>query len=78
MCSQHLPEQLERYMVHFTVEQMRFHSLIEFDKGKRSCRKCLDGHNRRRRKPQSDSSSRNTGRFLSNQQGVLDSYFGYL
>lgn len=26
--------------------------LAEFDEGKRSCRKRLDGHNRRRRKPQ--------------------------
>jgi hypothetical protein len=32
----------------------RFHMLSEFDKGKRSCRKRLDGHNRRRRKPQHD------------------------
>lgn len=29
----------------------RFHPLDEFDEGKRSCRKRLDGHNRRRRKP---------------------------
>ncbi|KAG6503544.1 hypothetical protein ZIOFF_035860 [Zingiber officinale] len=29
----------------------RFHWLIEFDDIKRSCRKRLDGHNRRRRKP---------------------------
>uniref|UniRef100_A0A0A9D5K2 SBP-type domain-containing protein n=1 Tax=Arundo donax TaxID=35708 RepID=A0A0A9D5K2_ARUDO len=28
--------------------------LSEFDEGKRSCRKRLDGHNRRRRKPQHD------------------------
>ncbi|TVU06777.1 hypothetical protein EJB05_47527, partial [Eragrostis curvula] len=32
----------------------RFHMLSEFDEGKRSCRKRLDGHNRRRRKPQHD------------------------
>ena len=30
----------------------RFHLLAEFDDGKRSCRKCLAGHNERRRKPQ--------------------------
>ena len=29
--------------------------LAEFDEGKRSCRKRLDGHNRRRRKPQSQT-----------------------
>ncbi|KAL6952373.1 hypothetical protein U1Q18_017309 [Sarracenia purpurea var. burkii] len=60
----------------FCQQCSRFHSLIEFDEGKRSCRKRLDGHNRRRRKPQSDSSSRNTGRFLSNQQGNTLLSFG--
>uniref|UniRef100_A0A5B6YN90 Putative squamosa promoter-binding-like protein 16 isoform X1 n=1 Tax=Davidia involucrata TaxID=16924 RepID=A0A5B6YN90_DAVIN len=53
----------------FCQQCSRFHSLVEFDEGKRSCRKRLDGHNRRRRKPQSESLSRNT-RFLSNQQGT--------
>lgn len=33
----------------------RFHILAEFDKGKRSCRKRLAGHNERRRKPQFDA-----------------------
>lgn len=46
----------------------RFHSLEEFDEGKRSCRKRLDGHNRRRRKPQPEPLSR-SGSFLSNYQG---------
>ena len=32
----------------------RFHLLNEFDEGKRSCRRRLAGHNKRRRKPQSD------------------------
>ncbi|KAK4488747.1 hypothetical protein RD792_004530 [Penstemon davidsonii] len=41
----------------FCQQCSRFHSLVEFDEGKRSCRKRLDGHNRRRRKPQLDSSS---------------------
>ncbi|KAA8533334.1 hypothetical protein F0562_033133 [Nyssa sinensis] len=51
----------------FCQQCSRFHSLGEFDEGKRSCRKRLDGHNRRRRKPQTlESVSRNTGRFLSN------------
>ncbi|KAK1433933.1 hypothetical protein QVD17_10851 [Tagetes erecta] len=36
----------------FCQQCSRFHSLEEFDEGKRSCRKRLDGHNRRRRKPQ--------------------------
>ncbi|KAJ8773602.1 hypothetical protein K2173_005848 [Erythroxylum novogranatense] len=43
----------------FCQQCSRFHSLMEFDEGKRSCRKRLDGHNRRRRKPQPDSPSRN-------------------
>lgn len=51
----------------------RFHSLIEFDEGKRSCRKRLDGHNRRRRKPQSESFHRTPGIFHSSQQGAVSS-----
>ncbi|XP_076891794.1 squamosa promoter-binding-like protein 3 [Bidens hawaiensis] len=35
----------------FCQQCSRFHSLEEFDEGKRSCRKRLDGHNKRRRKP---------------------------
>ncbi|OMO88118.1 Transcription factor, SBP-box [Corchorus olitorius] len=54
----------------FCQQCSRFHSLGEFDEGKRSCRKRLDGHNRRRRKPQPDSLSGNSGRFLSNHQGT--------
>ncbi|GJS99370.1 putative reverse transcriptase domain-containing protein [Tanacetum coccineum] len=34
----------------------RFHSIKEFDEGKRSCIKRLHGHNHRRRKPQPDTS----------------------
>ncbi|KAF7838827.1 squamosa promoter-binding-like protein 13A [Senna tora] len=41
----------------------------EFDEGKRSCRKRLDGHNRRRRKPQAEGLVR-SGSFLSNYQGT--------
>ncbi|KAM7269307.1 hypothetical protein ACFE04_024804 [Oxalis oulophora] len=52
----------------FCQQCSRFHSLGEFDEGKRSCRKRLDGHNRRRRKPQIDSI--NPARFLSNHQGT--------
>nr|CAI91302.1 squamosa promoter binding protein 4 [Physcomitrium patens] len=36
----------------FCQQCSRFHSLEEFDNGKRSCRKRLADHNRRRRKPQ--------------------------
>ncbi|CAH1425138.1 unnamed protein product [Lactuca virosa] len=54
----------------FCQQCSRFHSLAEFDEGKRSCRKRLDGHNRRRRKPQSDSISKTTATFLSSQQGM--------
>lgn len=39
----------------FCQQCSRFHLLPEFDKSKRSCRKRLAGHNRRRRKPQSGS-----------------------
>ncbi|KAG6633379.1 hypothetical protein CIPAW_12G044600 [Carya illinoinensis] len=51
----------------FCQQCSRFHSLEEFDEGKRSCRKRLDGHNRRRRKPQPEPLSR-SGNFLSNYQ----------
>ncbi|CAI0627363.1 unnamed protein product [Linum tenue] len=49
----------------FCQQCSRFHSLGEFDEGKRSCRKRLDGHNRRRRKPQPDSLSMNSARLFS-------------
>nr|AXB72468.1 squamosa-promoter binding-like protein [Betula platyphylla] len=54
----------------FCQQCSRFHFLGEFDEGKRSCRKRLDGHNRRRRKPQPDSRPLNSGRFLSGYQGT--------
>ncbi|KAL3501003.1 hypothetical protein ACH5RR_035452 [Cinchona calisaya] len=53
----------------FCQQCSRFHSLVEFDDGKRSCRKRLDGHNRRRRKPQPEL-SRNSGMLFSGQQGT--------
>ncbi|CAA2997398.1 squamosa promoter-binding 16 [Olea europaea subsp. europaea] len=53
----------------FCQQCSRFHSLIEFDEGKRSCRKRLDGHNRRRRKPQPDTLSRSSGLMFPVQQG---------
>ncbi|KAI5569501.1 hypothetical protein POPTR_012G100700v4 [Populus trichocarpa] len=53
----------------FCQQCSRFHSLEEFDEGKRSCRKRLDGHNRRRRKPQPDPFSHPPS-FLPNHQGT--------
>ncbi|CAL9187238.1 unnamed protein product [Musa hybrid cultivar] len=41
----------------FCQQCSRFHPLVEFDEVKRSCRKRLDGHNRRRRKPRSEEAS---------------------
>ncbi|KAH9301022.1 hypothetical protein KI387_012605, partial [Taxus chinensis] len=40
----------------FCQQCSRFHVLSEFDEGKRSCRKRLADHNRRRRKPQPNTS----------------------
>uniref|UniRef100_A0A0D3H2H9 SBP-type domain-containing protein n=1 Tax=Oryza barthii TaxID=65489 RepID=A0A0D3H2H9_9ORYZ len=50
-----------------------FHLLQEFDEAKRSCRKRLDGHNRRRRKPQPDPM--NSASYLASQQGARFSPF---
>lgn len=46
----------------------RFHVLQEFDEGKRSCRRRLAGHNRRRRKTHPDVSVVNEGS-LNDQRG---------
>lgn len=54
----------------FCQQCSRFQSLGEFDEEKRSCRKRLDGHNRRRRKPQPEAFYMSSGSFLSNHQGV--------
>ncbi|KAF4390550.1 hypothetical protein F8388_006047 [Cannabis sativa] len=54
----------------FCQQCSRFHSLGEFDEEKRSCRKRLDGHNRRRRKPQPEPMSLSSGRFFSSYQGL--------
>lgn len=43
----------------------RFHTLSEFDEGKRSCRRRLAGHNQRRRKPQPYSTAMKSARFAS-------------
>ncbi|GMH08198.1 hypothetical protein Nepgr_010038 [Nepenthes gracilis] len=39
----------------FCQQCSRFHQLLEFDEGKRSCRRRLAGHNERRRKPPAGS-----------------------
>ncbi|PIA51063.1 hypothetical protein AQUCO_01100114v1 [Aquilegia coerulea] len=54
----------------FCQQCSRFHMLVEFDEVKRSCRKRLDGHNRRRRKPQPESLSMNSGSLFSHHQGT--------
>ncbi|CAM0911863.1 unnamed protein product [Alopecurus aequalis] len=57
----------------FCQQCSRFHLLTEFDEAKRSCRKRLDGHNRRRRKPQPDTM--NSANFMTSQQGTRFSSF---
>ncbi|XP_062207920.1 squamosa promoter-binding-like protein 2 [Phragmites australis] len=52
----------------FCQQCSRFHLLGEFDEVKRSCRKRLDGHNRRRRKPQPDPL--NPSSLFANHHGV--------
>ncbi|KAF5184551.1 Squamosa promoter binding-like protein [Thalictrum thalictroides] len=54
----------------FCQQCSRFHMLVEFDELKKSCRKRLDGHNRRRRKPQPESLSMNSGSLFSHHQGT--------
>uniref|UniRef100_A0A0E0F5Z9 SBP-type domain-containing protein n=1 Tax=Oryza meridionalis TaxID=40149 RepID=A0A0E0F5Z9_9ORYZ len=48
-------EDMKRIDHEVYAANQRFHNLAEFDDGKKSCRKRLDGHNRRRRKPQHDA-----------------------
>ncbi|WOL18724.1 hypothetical protein Cni_G27521 [Canna indica] len=60
----------------FCQQCSRFHSLEEFDDGKRSCRTRLDGHNRRRRKPQ--PSSVTSGGFIPDHQGTLFSAYSQM
>ncbi|XP_057790305.1 squamosa promoter-binding-like protein 1 [Salvia miltiorrhiza] len=47
-------------MQRFCQQCSRFHALLEFDEGKRSCRRRLAGHNKRRRKTQTDNMSNNS------------------
>ncbi|KAI4348328.1 hypothetical protein L6164_009063 [Bauhinia variegata] len=60
----------------FCQQCSRFHSLGEFDEVKRSCRKRLDGHNRRRRKPQPPSLFMAAEKFLTNYKGPRILHFG--
>ncbi|PKA51085.1 Squamosa promoter-binding-like protein 14 [Apostasia shenzhenica] len=46
-----------KQMQRFCQQCSRFHPLTEFDEGKRSCRRRLAGHNRRRRKTQPDDAA---------------------
>ncbi|XP_042013762.1 squamosa promoter-binding-like protein 14 [Salvia splendens] len=46
-----------RQMQRFCQQCSRFHPLSEFDDGKRSCRRRLAGHNRRRRKTQPEDAT---------------------
>ncbi|XP_047959407.1 squamosa promoter-binding-like protein 13A [Salvia hispanica] len=63
----------------FCQQCSRFHSLVEFDEGKRSCRKRLDGHNRRRRKAQTRSSTRMEERLVSfsSEPQIVSGMMGY-
>ncbi|KAI7733931.1 hypothetical protein M8C21_005317 [Ambrosia artemisiifolia] len=60
----------------FCQQCSRFHSLGEFDEVKRSCRKRLDGHNRRRRKARPESMYFNYGSFFTSHQGTKLLHFG--
>ncbi|XP_071711150.1 squamosa promoter-binding-like protein 13A [Rutidosis leptorrhynchoides] len=60
----------------FCQQCSRFHSLGEFDEVKRSCRKRLDGHNRRRRKLRTDSLYWDYGSLFTNHQGTKLLRFG--
>ncbi|XP_062010368.1 squamosa promoter-binding-like protein 16 [Rosa rugosa] len=60
----------------FCQQCSRFHSLVEFDEVKRSCRKRLNGHNQRRRKPKPESFYFTSKSFLSNYKGPRILHFG--
>ncbi|KAK4487313.1 hypothetical protein RD792_006076 [Penstemon davidsonii] len=55
-------------MQRFCQQCSRFHSLQEFDEGKRSCRRRLAGHNKRRRKAQPDGVINNNNNPLNDEQ----------
>lgn len=58
---------VSRLMQRFCQQCSRFHLLQEFDEGKRSCRRRLAGHNRRRRKTHPDGIIAGTG--LNDERG---------
>ncbi|CAL0323283.1 unnamed protein product [Lupinus luteus] len=60
----------------FCQQCSRFHALGEFDDVKRSCRKRLDGHNKRRRKPRPPSVFVAADKFLYNYKGPMTLQFG--
>ncbi|XP_047315631.1 squamosa promoter-binding-like protein 1 [Impatiens glandulifera] len=55
-------------MQRFCQQCSRFHILDEFDEGRRSCRRRLAGHNRRRRKTHPETVA-NNGSSLNNEHG---------
>jgi len=57
---------VSRVMQRFCQQCSRFHPLEQFDEGKRSCRRRLAGHNKRRRKTQPDAA----GGRVEEQAGV--------
>ncbi|KAK1287515.1 Squamosa promoter-binding-like protein 15 [Acorus calamus] len=64
-----------KQMQRFCQQCSRFHPLSEFDEGKRSCRRRLAGHNRRRRKTQPEDPSSKlllTGNHESSVNAGLD------
>lgn len=61
----------------FCQQCSRFHLLEEFDEVKRSCRKRLDGHNRRRRKPQPDPLNPAAGLFGNHHHGGVTRFTSY-
>ncbi|KAF8399987.1 hypothetical protein HHK36_015860 [Tetracentron sinense] len=69
-CQQCSRYDLKCFFTPYDHSPHRFHMLAEFDDVKRSCRKRLDGHNRRRRKPQPESMSINSGSLFSSHQGT--------
>ncbi|CDP17026.1 unnamed protein product [Coffea canephora] len=58
-------------MQRFCQQCSRFHALQEFDEGKRSCRRRLTGHNKRRRKTQPDPMANETSSNDSQASGYL-------
>ncbi|KAJ4798524.1 Squamosa promoter-binding protein [Rhynchospora pubera] len=58
----------------FCQQCSRFHLLVEFDEVKRSCRKRLAGHNRRRRKPSQPDPLSPGGIFVNHNETRMPSY----